>query len=235
MADQNYREALHLGQKEYRIRVSRGQSPGLPALEDFLPAEKLNDGIDLGIVQVPCELFVGTKSRSRVNAFAANFMPILDEHSEFADKWCRLCTAHLEEGIREPVKAYEYMNRFYVEEGNKRVSVLKYFDAVSIPAHVIRILPERNGEKETELYFEFISFYKLSKVNFLEFSQRGSYAALQREVGKAADESWTEEERRHFVTVCYYFKKAYLTCGGGKLLSTFGDALLSYIQVYGYN
>ena len=33
------------------------------------------------------------------------------------------------------------MNRFYVEEGNKRVSVLKYFGAVSVPAYVIRIIP----------------------------------------------------------------------------------------------
>ena len=234
MADINYHEALRLGQKEYRTRVAKGQSPCLPVLEDVLPAEKLGSGVDLGVVQVPSELIVGTKSRSRVNAFAANFMPILEENSEFSEKWCRLCAAHLEEGIRDPIKAYEYMNRFYVEEGHKRVSVLKFFGAVSVAAHVIRILPERNGEPETELYYEFVQFYKCSRVNALEFSRRGSYAALQRELGKEADEPWTEEERRHFATVCYYFKKAYAACGGGKLQSTFGDALLSYLQVYGY-
>ncbi len=234
MANLDYHEALRLGQKEYRARVAKGQLPGLPALEDFLSAEAIETGTDLGVIQVPSELIVGTKSRSRVNAFAANFMPILDEGSEFADKWCRLCAAHLEEGIRDPIKAYEYMNRFYVEEGNKRVSVLKYFGAVNIPARVIRILPERNGEKETELYYEFVSFYKCSKVNFLEFSRRGSYAALQKELGKEPDGIWTEEERRHFATVGHYFKKAYSACGGGKLQSTWGDALLSYLQVYGY-
>ena len=31
--------------------------------------------------------------------------------------------------MREPVQAFEFMNRFYVQEGNKRVSVLKYFGA----------------------------------------------------------------------------------------------------------
>ena len=45
---------------------------------------------------------------------------------EFTDKWKQLCESHLEEGIREPVLVYEYMNRFYVLEGNKRVSVLKF-------------------------------------------------------------------------------------------------------------
>ena len=51
------------------------------------------------------------------------------------------------EGIREPIKAYEFMNKFYVEEGNKRVSVLKFFDAVSIPGNVTRIVPPRTEEK----------------------------------------------------------------------------------------
>ena len=51
-----------------------------------------------------------------------------------------LYRAHIEEGIREPIKAYEFMNKFYVEEGNKRVSVLNCVGAVSIPGTVTRIL-----------------------------------------------------------------------------------------------
>ena len=56
-------------------------------------------------------------------------MPLLDPHSEFAAKWINLCGSHLKEGIREPVTACEFMGHFYIVEGNKRVSVLKYFDA----------------------------------------------------------------------------------------------------------
>ena len=33
MSDQHYREALRLGQKEYRACQSRGESPYLPVLE----------------------------------------------------------------------------------------------------------------------------------------------------------------------------------------------------------
>ena len=61
--------------------------------------------------------------------------------------------AHLEEGIRDPIKVYEYMNRFYVQEGNKRVSVLKCVGAVSVMAEVIRILPFRSEEKANKVYF----------------------------------------------------------------------------------
>ena len=233
MAELYYKEALKLGLKDYRAHVAKGQSPCLPVLDDFIPPERSAAGMELGVVSVPTEFLVGVKSRSRVNAFAPNFMPILEESSEFANKWEALCQAHLTEGIRDPVKVYEYMNRFYVEEGNKRVSVLKYFDAVSIPARVIRVLPEKNGE--TEIYYEFLNFYKNSKVNFVEFSKKGSYFALQQALGKKPDESWSEDERRHFAAVCHYFGKAYAAAGGKKLSSTVGDALLSYIKVYGYN
>ena len=159
-----YKEALRLGQKEYRACVSKGLSPCLPVLDDFLPPERAGNVVELGLVQVPSEFLVGTKTRGRVNAFAPNFMPLLADGSEFAIKWEALCKAHLSEGIREPVKVYDYFNRFYVAEGNKRVSVLKFFSAPGIPANVTRILPEKTPE--TELYYEFPAFYKCSKVNF---------------------------------------------------------------------
>ena len=232
MSEMYYREALKLGQKEYRARVALGEPPCLAVLDDILPAERAVGGIDLGIVQIPAELLVGTKTRGRVNSFAANFMPLLDPKSEFAVKWQRLCTAHLKEGIREPIRAYEYLNRYYVAEGNKRVSVLKFFDAPQISGEVIRILPERN--EETAWYFEFLDFNRLSGINYVEFSRPGGYAALQRLVGKAPDELWTEEERKHFFTAWFYFRQAYESLGGKKLRSTVGDAMLAYMEIYGY-
>ena len=228
-----YREALKLAQKDYRACVGKGVSPCLPVLDDFVSAKNIASQVDLGIVQVPAELIVGTKTRGRMNAFSSNFMPILEEGTEFADKWERLCQAHVTEGIRDPIKAYEYMNRFYVEEGNKRVSVLKFFDALTITARVIRILPTGDDE-ETELYYEFVDFYKLSKVNFIEFSKKGSYLELQKLLGKEPAEEWTDDDRNAFAAAYYYFKKAYISSGGAKLQSTVGDAMLTYMEVYGY-
>ena len=84
--------------------------------------------VPLGLVQIPSELIVGTKTAGRSSAFSKSFKPLLKENTEFAYKWMALYKAHLNEGIREPIKAYEFMNKFYVEEGNKRVSVLKFFE-----------------------------------------------------------------------------------------------------------
>lgn len=231
-----YKDALKLAQKEYRACTQNDKDPYLPVLDDIVSTKSIAAGIDLGLVSIPADQIIGTKSKSRVNAFAPNFMPILDENTEFAKKWNNLCQAHLTEGIREPIKAYEYMNRFYVEEGNKRVSVLKFFDAVSIMGHVIRVMPEENEDEEAvEIYLEFVEFYKYSKINFLEFSKKGGYSELLKLLDKSPTEEWTDDERNEFSGVYHYFKKAYLSSGGVKLQSTVGDALLSYIKVYGYD
>ena len=185
MPAQYYRDALRLAIKERRNCITSGQYPYLPVLDDFIPEERAANGIDLGVILVPSDFIVGTKTATRTTAFARNFMPLLPENTEFALKWRSLCQSHLEEGIRDPVRLYEYMNRYYVQEGNKRVSVLKYFDAVSIPGHVTRILPERNGDPDVELYYEFIEFNKISGINFFELTKQGGFAELQRLMGES--------------------------------------------------
>lgn len=234
MPEQCYKDALKQGQREYRACLSRGVSPVLPVMDDFISDERAGLGVKLGIVQIPTEFIVGTKTRGRTTSFARNFMPILPEGTEFAQKWEALCQSHLRDGIRDPIKVYEYMNRFYVEEGNKRVSVLKYFGAVNIAAEVTRILPERGTGTESDIYYEFLDFYRVSHINFVEFSKRGGYSKLQELVGKGPEEFWSEEERRRFSTVYHYFKTAYVERGGGKLTSTAGDALLALMKVYPY-
>lgn len=234
MPSEYYKEALKLGQREFRACVARGEHPYLPALEDFMPAEKLSKGSDLGVTTVPLEFLVGTCHQGRTQAFARNYMPLMAEGSEFADKWRQLCKAHLEEGIHSPVQVYEYLNRYYVEEGNKRVSVLKFFGGQTVEARVFRVLPERNGSREAEVYYELLEFAKYSGVSFLEFSKPGSYAALQRLMGKEPEEPWSEEERKKFTAAYYYFRQAYEANGGKKLSTTVGDALLAYVKVYGY-
>ena len=230
-----YHDALKRGQKEFRACAARGEQPYLPVLSEFVGEEQLGRTVSLGTVQVPLEFVVGTKSLGRTQSFSRSFMPLMGPNTEFAGKWQRLCQAHLEEGIWEPIKAWEYRNRFYVEEGHKRVSVLKFFDANTVSAQVTRILPIRDGSREIELYYEFVDFYQYSRINFLEFSKPGGYAALQKALGKAPGQAWSEEDRRDFSTAYYHFHQAYEAQGGGRLTSTVGDALLAYLKVYGYD
>ncbi len=232
MAD--YDKAYKLGKKDYQTRLMRGQQPALKVLDEILPHDHRYAEVPLGLVQIPINRIVGTKTGGRSNAFSGNFMPILRGDTEFANKWSKLSDSHVEEGIRDPITAYEYMNEFYVAEGNKRVSVLKYFDAVSVPGRVTRILPPRTQEKENRIYYEFVDFYELSKINYIWFSQIGSFVKLQEAVGKGEKEIWSEDDRLDFSFLYTKFSAEYKANGGDKLSITTGDAFLTFITLYGY-
>ena len=235
MAKEDYLKAYKLGKKDYQTRMLRGEKPTLQVLDDIRPERGTYHEVPLGIVQIPVDQIVGTKNVARSNSFAGNFMPILLENTEFASKWARLSTTHLEEGIRDPIKAYEYMNRFYVEEGNKRVSILKYFGAVSIPGNVTRIVPARTEEKENKIYYEFMEFYQWAPINYIWFSQEGSFLKLQEAVEKEPGEKWTEDDLLRFSTMYTRFTSEYRAKGGSRLKITPGDAFLAFVTVHGYN
>ncbi len=234
MSVQDYLEALKVGKKEYRNRINKGQYPYLPVLDEILSHVEIEKEVSLGLVQVPLRLVVGTSTRARTNAFADNFMPILDWGSEFCAKWAALSDSQMEEGIREPIQAYEYMNRYYVVEGNKRVSVLKYFDAVTIPAIVTRKVPKRTNDVENKIYYEFMDFNQVSGINNIWFSKEGSFPKLLQALGFAPDYVWQEEERRDVSSTYLAFSNAYGQKGGKKLPITTGDAFLTFLTIYGY-
>ena len=75
------------------------------------------------------------------------------------------------------------MGRFYIMEGNKRVSVLKSYDAPTIPGTVTRILPVYSEDPETQRYFEFLQFYPRCNLYQIRFTQPGSYEKLQKRMG----------------------------------------------------
>lgn len=234
MALAEYVKAYKLGKKEYQARILQEQNPTLPVLDEILPTRGTFSEVPLGLVQIPMDQIVGTKTEGRSNAFAANFMPILKENTEFAHKWAALSTSHENEGIREPIKAYEYMNRFYIEEGNKRVSVMKYYGVVAVPGNVTRIIPKRTEEKENKIYYEFLDFYELTKINAIWFSEEGRFAELQAAVGKKPGEYWSDDEKMNFKSIYTRFSAEFQARHGDRLAITSGDAFLAFIAIYGY-
>ena len=57
------------------------------ALDGIVPGARLAAASGSGREQVPLALVIGTKQKGRINAFARNFMPLLEVNSEFAMKW----------------------------------------------------------------------------------------------------------------------------------------------------
>lgn len=231
-----YQQALKQGRKAHRQSVHKGSYPYLQVLDEILTDNMIAGEVNLGILEIPIEKIVGTKTRGRTTAFSSNFLPLLPEESEFGAKWCKLCEAHLgDTGITDPIQCYEYLGRFYVEEGNKRVSVMKFFGSSTIAGKVIRLLPTDSDSLDIQLYNEFLTFYPLTKLYQIAFTQLASFPKLQIALGYEVDHAWTEDERRRFLSGFVYFEKAFRQMGGESLPATTADALLVWLKVYPFS
>lgn len=231
----HYLSAQKLGRKYYQDAVSRGEYPFLTALDDILANTEIVSEVNLGIIDVSLDKIVGTKTRGRTQAFAGNFMPILKDGTEFSEKWTAVYKYQVDVGIYDPIIAYEFMNRYYVLEGNKRVSVLKYVGAYSISASVVRLLPKRTNSWENKLYYEFVEFYQVSANCDLWFDHEGGYARLLEVMGKKPGEVWTEEEQKYFKAVYELFAKIFHEMQAEKLSMSASDAFLKYVEFFGYD
>lgn len=191
-----YRAARKRALKRYHDDLRRGVSPYPAVLDEILGDKPTAGRTELGLFEIPIDRIVGTVTAGRRTAFSADFLPLLEEETEFGMKWIALCKAHLgEEGIRDPIRCYEYRGDFYVLEGNKRVSVLHYFGASSVTASIVRIIPAWSDDDETRAYYEFLDFFHNSRLYAIRFRRPGQYARLIAALGFAPDHVWTEEER----------------------------------------
>ncbi len=232
-AIEQYSKALKAAGKEWKDLSSAGKDPN-PAVLDRLLPDGLSDMYqDIGLVQIPIERVVGVKSAGRITAFTASFLPLLEAGSEFAIKWMSLCDAHLsDEGIREPILCYEYLGNFYVQEGNKRLSVLRSFGAARIDGYVRRVQPQPGVDPEKLAYQEFLEFYKGAKLYDIRYTTPGCYPALLSALGKEPGEEWNQWEKRTFCAYLQYFKDAFYSLGGRDLAITPEEALLVWLKVY---
>lgn len=233
----NYKQARAMG-RHYLSDHSDSPTKGyLYILDDLLDNVEICGEINLGTAEIPINKILGTRTSARSNAFAGNFMPLLPENTEFGAKWCKLYESHIREGIREPIKVYEYLNRYFVQEGNKRVSVLKYLGAVAIEARVTRLIPKRDeSNKQISIYYEFLDFDRRATFDNLWFSHRGGFTGLVNLV-----ETWQHEHpdcqtsTADLINAAFKsFRLCYREAGFAGIPITSGDAFLEYLKVYGF-
>ena len=235
LASEEYTQALRKGQKEYRELLMAGKSANPLVLDEILPDNNDYPVVDVGLVEIPSERIIGVKSVGRVSAFTASFLPLLELKSEFGTKWVNLCMAHLgDTGITDPISCFEYLGDFYVQEGNKRVSLLRYFDAPRITGMVKRILPPQSEDPRIRAYYEFLEFYKVSKLYTVQFRRPGDYARLTALLGKKSGEVWTDDERRIFRSYFHYFQVAFAAQNTEMKDILPEEALLVWLQLYPY-
>lgn len=230
----DYKQARKLAQRQSRRASAKGESPYPIVLDEILEGEETAGNQYLGMMEIPLSLVVGTKEAARSNAFSPDFLPLLDETSEFAAKWTNLFQSQMEEGLRDPVTVYEYRNRFYVQEGNKRVSIMKYLKMPTILANVTRILPVQDNKKENVVYYEFVEFYKRTGLNMIIFPEPGDYESLLQAMGKDWNSKWKEKEIRRLSSVYIHFQIMYESMAGDFVPEHIGTAFLRCLDIFPY-
>ncbi len=233
MKIEEYKAAQKKAEKIYSNRVSKKLDPYLPVLDDITENVKIVNRQNLGLVTIPTELIVGTVNSNRSNAFTGDFLPLLESDSEFAIKWSTLYESMEEEGLRDPIIAFEYLNKFYVREGNKRVSVSKCMDVVEIEGTVTRLIPAKDDSPEITLYYEFLDFYSKSEINYLYFSKHGYFSKFSKLVAGESEE-WNDDVRMDVRSLYTRFKKEYLAKSNDKAPLSVSDALLVYVSMMGF-
>ena len=230
-----YIKALRAGEKEYKARLAAGEYPYLPALDDICQDNETMPQRSMGLLEIPVDLIAGTKTRARQNSFAPDFMPLLDIDTEFASKWSNLYQAQLNEGFNSPIKAYEYLHRFYVQEGNKRVSVSRFLEMPTIMAEVIRIIPPEDVMSGNPVYAEFLDFYRVAPIYDIVCEEPGSYTEIAEILGRSISkdaEPWPEELVRDLKSAYWRFCKVIRILQGKMPSMALGDAFLVYLRVF---
>lgn len=230
--EEAYRQARKRGEQGRRRAISQSEHPYLTDLDSLVAQLPLGQRENVGLRDIPLEMVVGTVTKGRQSAFSCNFMPLLPFSTEFARKWSNLYDIQVTEGYRDPVIVTEFMHRFYVQEGNKRVSVLKFLDAPTVSAKVTRLYPGTWDSVESRLYGEFCAFWRVCPLYEIEFSREGSYETLAKMLGQNLIEKWPQKKVDYLRHTFLLFKRAYLRAGGDHLDITPADAMLVYLNVY---
>lgn len=227
-----YKKARKRAERDYHEALASSHSPFLHALDEMLAPEDTSGTETVGLIELPLHMVVGTRTAGRQHAFSRNFMPLLAPETEFASKWSHLYSIQVREGFRDPIKVFEFMHRFYVQEGNKRVSVLKFLDAPTVMADVTRLIPSKWEGPEQRLYGEFLEFWRAVPIYDLDFSREGSYRKLAKAFGRNLRSPWPTDAVENLRCTFQFFEAVYNRCGGSHLDITSADAMLTYLGFY---
>ena len=206
-------------------------------LEQILDQQKIAYKIDLGTLEIPMNQIVGFAADDQKEPlYASNFMPLPSAKTQFAETWRHLYQEYLsDEGLHAPIRCYEYLGKFYVQDGAKRVSVLMHHGAGTILSEVTRIMPACTQDQQIQTYYEFLHHFQLTRLYQISFTQPEYFAKLQAAMGHEINYCWNDSDRFgflfHWYTIENAFHKAYENC----LNITAADALVVLLERYTYH
>ena len=154
---EDYRNALRAGQRAYRACVARGQSPYLKVLDEILNGVDIVAQEPLGLVDIPAESIVGTKTRNKkgdsgVICFDISYDSIINE---FADmKVGRTGSLTLVSNTGNVINSTGNENAGTVYKIGKNISQSPEFKAIANSKKRKGTLHIKGESKTQDIYFD---------------------------------------------------------------------------------
>ena len=228
---ERYSISQNKAKRAVRKAAANGTESTLLLMQSVLDENKIVNKVDLGEVNIPVNQIVGAVSNEDQECYTADFLPLPSVQSGFAEKWTRIYMEHLtDRGLEEPIRCYEYLGKFYVIDGKKRVSVLKADGTIMVKAYVTRIMPEKSEEDRVRSYYEFVDAFEKTGLYQIAFTRSCDIDKFLEDIGYAADHVWNDNDRWGFVFHWYPFQKALNVAFGGYLNITTADAVQVLLQ-----
>ncbi len=221
-----YEKARKLGKRE----TTPENMP--PVLDHLLDPAVSYSQERAGQKEIALSQIAGMKNEGRISAFGKDFLPLLKSDTEFAAKWMRLYDAQISEGLRDPIKVYEYLHKYYVEEGNKRVSVMKFLGGKTIMAQIVRILPDKDGSEEAQVYYEYLEFSRIHNIDFIHFSKPGEYKKLEQLLALPSQYGLNDEQEKQLRSEYHLFEQAFEQVKNEQMHLSVAEAFLLYLEIY---
>ena len=216
--------------------LRKGKDMKLPVLNDILDRSKMTDIVELGTVNIPVNQIVGVVIDTDRDFYTRDFQPLPSVKSEFAETWTGLYMEHLSDtGLVDPIRCCEYLGKFYVVDGKKRVSVLKAHGTTMVKAEVTRILPEKSDDIQTLSYYEFLRAYEKTGLYQIAFTRPGQTEGFLKALGHAPDHVWNDSDRFSLMFRWYPFERALKVAFDGTLNITTADAMMVLFQKHTYD
>lgn len=210
--------------------------PYLNAMENTLDEGSIAERVDLGILEIPVRQIVGSVSDSDEILYTYDFMPLAEDASEYADSWCRMYQAYLSiRGLTDPIECVEYMGKFYVVDGKKRVSVLKAHGEIRVNAHVVRLVPVLSDDAQAKKYADFQDVFSKTRLYQVELSNVEDFPKLQKAMGLEADQEWNDSDRFHYMFTYISVERAYLALLGDYASITAADVFVKLLEKHSFS
>lgn len=195
-------------------------------METVLEQENIAGQVELGVYDIPVNQIIGVANNVNNQFYTSDFLPVPSINTEFAEKWCNLYKQYLNDReVGNPIQCYEYMGKFYVADGKKRVSIARVHGAVLIKAEITRILPAKSDEPRIRSYYEFVRTFEKAGVYQIAFTNPCDTDGFLAAMGYNPEHIWNDSDRWGFNFTWYPFEQALNLAFNGNLDITTADAV----------